>query len=55
MVLVCKDVNPKHMVTHIGVEGLIIQVTYNVEHIYVISIYQSQHHPVNAWVNDMTC
>ena len=55
MVLVHKDVNPKHIVTHIGVEALIIQVKYNSEHIYVISVYQSQNHPVNTWVNDMTC
>ena len=29
IVLVCKDVNPKCMVTHVDVEVLIIQVTYN--------------------------
>ena len=33
MVPVCKDVNPKFMVRHVAVEALIIQVTYNGEHI----------------------
>ena len=53
MVIVCKSLNPRHLVIIGNMEVVVIQITVSTEQLYIVSVYRSQQYKTEPWINDV--